>query len=124
MAGAAEQKAVLPPINLMKPTHQFPILTFFLNHVRLIPRGVKPQEPDVKNSMVSACCGEKLPCADPSAGRPCIQTNAFLSQMSLLSPTDDPTGDRACMVTSTSIPRSLCTSWKLPLITETSSRAG
>lgn len=118
MAGATEQKAVLPPINLMKPTHQFPILTFFLNYVRLIPRSVKPQEPDVKNSTVSACCGEEVPCADPSAGRPCIQTKAFLSQMSLLSPIDDPTGAHACTVMSTSIPRSLRTSWKSPLITE------
>lgn len=79
MAGAAEQEAVLLPINLMKATHQFPVLTFFPNPVRLIPRGVKPQEPNVKNSMLSACHGEKLPCADPSAGKPCIQTKAFLS---------------------------------------------
>lgn len=105
MVGAAEQKAVLPPINLMKPTHQFPILTFFPNHVRLIPCGVKPQEPNVKNSMLSACRGGKLPCADPSAGMPHIQTKVFLSQMSPLSPTDDPTAACACMVMSSSIPQ-------------------
>lgn len=118
MAGVAEQKAVLPPINLMKPTHQFPILTFFPNHVRLKSRGAKPQEPDVKNSMLLACCGKKFPCADPSAARPCIQTKAFLPQMSLLSPTDDSIGTFACIVMSTSIPRSLQTSQKSLLITE------
>lgn len=57
MVGAAEQKAVLPPINWMEPTHQFPILTLFLNRVRLKPCGVKPQELDVKNSMLLAHCG-------------------------------------------------------------------
>jgi len=98
MAGAAEQKAVLPPINLMKPTHQFRIQTFFPNHVRLIRCGVKPQEPDVKHSMLSACRGEKLPCADPSAGRPCTQAKAFLSQTSLLGPADDPAGALACRI--------------------------
>lgn len=118
MVGAAEQKAVLPPINLMKPTHQFPILTFFPNYARLIRCGVKPQEPNVKNSMLSACHGGKLPCADRSAGTPHIQTKILLSLMSPLSPTDDPTAACACMVTSSSIPRSLCTSWKSPLMTK------
>lgn len=77
MVGAAEQKAVLPPINLMKPTHQFPIQTFFLNYARLKPHGVKPQEPDVKNSMLSACHGEKLPCTYQSTGRTLVQTKTF-----------------------------------------------
>lgn len=106
MVGAAEQKAVLPPINLMKPTHQFPILTSFLNHVRLKPLGVKPQEPNVKNSLVSACFGEKLPSTDPSAGRPCVQTKAFFSQMSLLSQTDDSCG--ACALRWWASPFSHC----------------
>lgn len=117
MVGAAEQKAFLPPINLMKPTHQFPIQTFPPNHVRLKLCGVKPQKPDVKNSMLSACHGEKLPCADLCAARPCVQKKGFLSQMSL-SATDDPAEACTCMVMSTSIPRSLCKSRKSLLIPE------
>lgn len=86
MAGAAEQKAVLPPINLMKPTHQFPIQTFFLNHTRLKTHGVKPQEPNVKNSMLSACHGEKLPCTDQSTGRTLVQTKTlFLTNVTVKS---------------------------------------
>lgn len=42
----------------------------------------------------------------------------FVSQVSQLSPTDDPTGAHPCRVVNSSIPSSLCTSWELLVFRE------